>query len=357
MAMELTWSSASDAESGVEEYGVYRDGSRVGGTSDTSFEDTGLRSSTTYAYEVSAVNGAGLEGPPAGPVSAETGPDETPPPAPPRLSAEGGGATTVQLTWGEASDAESGVDVYRVYRDGTRIGEVSDTTYEDTGLAPSTSYSYEVSAVNGAGLEGDRAGPESAETEPDETAPTAPTELRARGTGATTVELTWEAASDAESGVDLYRVYRDGARVAETSDTGFEDTGLRSSTTYTYEVSAVNGAGLEGARAGPASARTDPDETPPSVPEDFSAEATGPETAELDWSPSTDPESGVESYLVYRNGWLIAEVTSTGYTDDELDEGGRYAYEVAAVNGAGLVSDRTDREVVRTPEEEEEESR
>jgi hypothetical protein len=80
------------------------------------------------------------------------------------LSATAISSTAIGLAWGAATDAESGIASYRIYRGGTLIGSSTTTTFSDAGLTPSTTYTYEVSAVNGAGLEGARAGPASATT-------------------------------------------------------------------------------------------------------------------------------------------------------------------------------------------------
>ena len=87
----------------------------------------------------------------------------------------------------------------------------------------------------------------------DGTAPTSPSGVTATGSF-TDIALSWSAASDAESGISLYKVYRDGAVVGTPSGTSFNDTGVVSGPTYSYEVSAVNGVGLEGPKAGPVAA-------------------------------------------------------------------------------------------------------
>jgi hypothetical protein len=56
--------------------------------------------------------------------------------------------------------------------------------------------------------------------------------------------------------VSRYRIYRDGVLVDSSAGTALADTGLAAATTYTYEVAAVNGAGLEGPRSQPAGATT-----------------------------------------------------------------------------------------------------
>jgi Cellulose binding domain/Fibronectin type III domain/Glycosyl hydrolases family 18 len=89
--------------------------------------------------------------------------------------------------------------------------------------------------VNGGGCDGSGGGG---------TVPGAPTNLR--GTpGSTSVSLSWTAPSGTVSG---YHVYRNGSRVASPSSTSYTDSGLASSTTYSYQVSAHNGAG-EGPRS------------------------------------------------------------------------------------------------------------
>ncbi|MFS1511409.1 glycosyl hydrolase [Chengkuizengella sp. SCS-71B] len=58
--VDLSWSASTD-NVGVTGYKVYRDGSEVGSTSSTSFQDTGLSSSTSYNYTVIALDAAGNE--------------------------------------------------------------------------------------------------------------------------------------------------------------------------------------------------------------------------------------------------------------------------------------------------------
>ena len=60
-------------------------------------------------------------------------------PTAPVLSSTGKTATTVDLAWTDEGSAEWQVD-----RDGTRIAVTSGLTYQDTGLSPSTGYTYRV---------------------------------------------------------------------------------------------------------------------------------------------------------------------------------------------------------------------
>lgn len=102
-----------------------------------------------FAQPVDTVDDVVLTGP--------AGTGTTPPPTtnpPPSAPATPGGlhstATTsssVSLAW----TASSGATSYNVYRNGTKTGSVTSTSFTDTGLAASTTFSYAVTAVNSAG--------------------------------------------------------------------------------------------------------------------------------------------------------------------------------------------------------------
>ena len=85
-------------------------------------------------------------------------PDSQPPSAPGTLTATAVSGTQINLSWGPATD-NVGVTGYRVERcQGTgctnfaQIATPAGTTYNDnTGLAPSTTYRYQVRATDGAG--------------------------------------------------------------------------------------------------------------------------------------------------------------------------------------------------------------
>ncbi|UCF19377.1 MAG: hypothetical protein JSU87_15850 [Gemmatimonadota bacterium] len=90
----------------------------------------------------------------------------------------------------------------------------------------------------------------------DLTAPSTPTDLIAAAVTSTRIDLSWSAASDPQSGISQYRVYRDGTLVGTSGPPAFSDIGLAPSTAYSYRVSAVNGDDLEGPLSDQASATT-----------------------------------------------------------------------------------------------------
>lgn len=82
-------------------------------------------------------------------LDASTG-DTTPPSAPTSLRSTGTTASSVSLAWNASTD-NVGVTGYEVYRGGTRVGTPTGTTFTDSGLSASTSYSYTVKAKDAAG--------------------------------------------------------------------------------------------------------------------------------------------------------------------------------------------------------------
>jgi chitinase len=76
-----------------------------------------------------------------------TDPGPTVPAAPSGLNVSGTTSSSVSLAW----NAVSGATGYTVYRDGTKVTAVSGTSATVTGLAASTSYSFQVTATNAAG--------------------------------------------------------------------------------------------------------------------------------------------------------------------------------------------------------------
>jgi chitodextrinase len=254
----------------IARYRLYRQTSGTPMTllSDTltgqAYRDSGLTPFTPYTYQVEALDAAGLVSPRSRPLTVRTL-DGSPPSAATNLTATARSALRIDVTWTAAVDPETGIRRYRVYRDDVLVDSTSATSYADVGLAANTAYRYFVIAVNGQGLSGPPSNAGSAKTL-DNTPPTAPSALSAVAVSTTQIDLAWLAASDPESGVVLYRIYRDGTVVGTTAALTYNDTGLTPRTTYTYVVTAVNGAGLEGPPSNSASATT---HTPPIVTGDL----------------------------------------------------------------------------------------
>ena len=77
-------------------------------------------------------------------------PDTTPPSVPNGLAGTATSGTSVALTWNASTD-NVGVASYTVFRNSSPIGTSTTTSFTDTGVSPSTTYSYAVSAKDAAG--------------------------------------------------------------------------------------------------------------------------------------------------------------------------------------------------------------
>ena len=99
---------------------------------------------------------------------------------------------------------------------------------------------------------------------PDTAPPTVPTGLTAAAVSSSRIDLSWAASTD-DRGVAGYRVYRDGAAIATTTNTAYSDSGLAPSTAYAYRLAAYDAAGNQSGQSTPASVTTLP-ATPPPTP-------------------------------------------------------------------------------------------
>lgn len=82
-----------------------------------------------------------------------------------------------------------------------------------------------------------------------------PVSLQATGIGSQSVSLKWDMPF-ADQPISSYRIYRDGKKIAETADTAYVDSKLKSDTDYEYTVSAVTKSGTETEQSQPLSVRT-----------------------------------------------------------------------------------------------------
>jgi chitodextrinase len=259
--INLTWTAATD-NIGVTGYQVERcqgvgctTFTQVGTPTGLTFSDIGRTPATSYSYRVRATDAANNASPYVGPASAVTL-DTVAPTAPGSPSATATSTSAITVTWTAATD-NVGVTGYQVERcqgagctTFAPVAVPTGLTFNDTGLAASTSYSYRVRATDAASNLGPYSVTASATTQsiPDEQAPTAPTNLVATAVSGTQINLTWTAATD-NVGVTAYQVERcQGAGcttfvpVGTPTGTSFNDTGLTVGTTYSYRVRATDAA-------------------------------------------------------------------------------------------------------------------
>jgi len=98
------------------------------------------------SFSATWVGGVNVSAPPNPPPPS----DDTTAPTPPTLTAGAVSGGSVTLTWSGATD-NVGVTSYLVFRNGVSVASPTASPYTDTGLLPSTAYSYYVKAVDAAG--------------------------------------------------------------------------------------------------------------------------------------------------------------------------------------------------------------
>jgi len=278
------------------------------------------------------------------------------PSAPSGLTSTVVSATQINLAWTASTD-NVGVTGYQVERcqgascsSFAQMATPNGTTFSDTGLAGSTSYSYRVRATDAAGnLSSFSATSTATTSSSDTTTPAAPTNLTATAASSSQINLAWTASTD-NVGVTGYRIERcqgagcsNFAQIAAPTTTTFNDTGLTASTLYSYRVRATDAANNLSGYSNTASASTPapPDTTPPTAPTNLTASAASDTRINLSWTASTD-NVGVTGYLVERcqgaaclNFVQIALPAGTTFGDTGLTASTSYSYRVRATDAAG----------------------
>jgi fibronectin type 3 domain-containing protein len=250
--IDLSWTDNSDDEDGFEIHRSLSSDSAYSlihttAADATSYSSGGLSESTTYYYRVYAKNGAGLSGYAQANATTGSASDSTPPSTPANLNATAVSSSQINLSWNVSTD-NVGVTGYKVYRGGTYLKQVADTSTSDSGLSPSTTYTYTVSAVDAAGNESSQSASDSATTQAAGSVPANPTGLNATPQSSSSISLSWNDNSNDETGFRIYRRPSSSSTYVEIDTTNanvetYTDLGLSASTTYYYRVYAYNGYG------------------------------------------------------------------------------------------------------------------
>jgi hypothetical protein len=162
VSLHLQWQDNATAESGFK---IYRGASASGdftnvGTAAAdvaSYDDTGLSSNTEYFYRVTAFNADGESDPAT--VSGKTAATATSAPsAPTGATVTNHSDSSITFGWTDTSTNENGFSIYRSQSESsgftTPLATVAAnaTSHTDTsGLVPSTTYYYRITAYNSAG--------------------------------------------------------------------------------------------------------------------------------------------------------------------------------------------------------------
>ena len=281
------------------------------------------------------------------------------PTTPTGLSKTGSTYTSINFSW-NASTPSPGCTIssYKIFRGGTQIGTSTTTSYADsTGLSAGTSYNYNVVAVDSGTNNSAQSALASFSTNPDDVAPTTPTNFKATAGTTASITLNWTASTDLPNpggvGVRGYDIFRNGASITGTptytvtggATTSYTDTSVSSSTTYSYVIVAVDNNGNPSGPSNSVSATT-PAPTcsgKPTIPSGLLQSSQSNTTIGMSWSPSTAATGCILSgYHVFSGGVKIADVTSgSSYTDSGLLPNHGYTYTVQAYDTSGHSSNQS----------------
>jgi chitinase len=184
------------------------------------------------------------------------GGDTTPPTVPTGVASPSQTSTTIALTWSASTDA-GGIQNYDVLRNGTVVGTATTTSFTDTGLPSSTSFTYTIRARDKAGNVSATSASLSVSTQGAAqctAAPTVPTGLTSPSQTSSSVSLAWNASTAANCTI-TYRVFLAGTQNTTSTTTTATVGGLAASTSFTFTVAAVTSAGTS-AQSAPISVRT-----------------------------------------------------------------------------------------------------
>ena len=330
----LTWTAATD-NTAVTGYNLYRDGTKVGTTTSTTYGYSGLTCGTGYTLGVEAYDAAGNTSTRSTlPQSTTACPDTQPPTVPANLTQTGSTTSSVTFGWVAATD-NVGVTGYGTYLGATSKGTTTATTTTISGLVCGTSYTVGVDAADAAANRSARATltATTASCPVDSQAPTAPANLATANPTGSSIGLSWSASTD-DTAVTGYRLSRDGDEVGTTTGTSYSFAGLGCGTAYSFGVEAYDAAGNTSIRSTvTASTTACPDTQAPSVPANLAE--TGDTTASVTfaWDAATD-NVAVTGYGTYLNTTSQGTTPVTNATISGLVCGTSYSVGVDAADAS-----------------------
>lgn len=230
----------------------------------------------------------------------------------------------------------------------TTEGDFPGTIIDDA-ATPGVTYDYRAKLVDGENESG-WSSVVTIKTIEEVTAPEAPANLVANAFSSSQINLSWAAPNSGGSPITGYKIERktlSGSWSVLVNNTGntstsYQDSGLPSSTTYEYRVSAINAIGTS-SPSSTATATTHIADTVPSAPTGLAATALSHKSIIIEW---ITPGSGGSPITGYRieckvgsGSWsvLVANTgnTNTSYLHDDLEIETTYTYRVNAINAIG----------------------
>lgn len=317
------------------------------GTGAASYVDNTVAANTTYYYRVSALNGAVASG------FTNTASASTVPAAPSSLVAALQTLTSINLTWVDNGNTETGFTIQRATDSGFTTGVITysvaanSTSYlNNSVIVLNATYYYRIKAFNATG---DSAWSNtSSVVVGSPKAPSAPTATASAATAnPLTITIGWKDNATNEAGFTIQRATNTAFTInlttftapakAGTGATSYVDNTVAANTTYYYRVRAFNGA-LVTAWTGRVSAST-----VPAAPSGLTGTLASIKSVTLNWTDNGLTETGFTVQRATDNLFTTGLVTYTinkantvTYANSSaVVAGTTYYYRVRAFNATG----------------------
>lgn len=283
------------------------------GANVTTYQDLGvptppLASNTTYCYRVRAEFNGSIFSDYSNKDDAKTFTAPVDIPAnPTHLIATAVSSTQIDVNWVDNANNEEAYELWRSVGDCSSFALLTDTipanstSFQDTGLTPSTLYCYKVRAKNSVGTSSFSNVDDATTFPAPTTVPNPATNLTATAISSQQIDVTW---TDNATNEDGYKIERSadancllGVGFAEVATTGpnttvFHDTGLTPSTKYCYRVRPFNAQG-NGSYSNIDDATTlDVPGVPPIAPISLQADGVTSSRIDVQFVDTADNEAG-----------------------------------------------------------------
>lgn len=272
------------------------------------------------------------------------------PAAPQALRVGSPSASTLSLTWVDASSDETGFRIERAAAEAGPFATVGTAgagaqQYTDSGLAAATRYYYRVRAQNGSG-DSDASNVDTGATLPVPSAvPNAPAELAAADPTSASLRLVWNDRSSDETGFKVEIGSSPGGSFTAAGTVGadvatFTVNGLAPATTYYFRVRATNGSGDSDASNVAAGSTLALPLQAPNAPTGLAAVNITSSSLVLTWTDASDNETGFEVERSSSGGTGFTTIATLPantprYQVHGLSPQTAYSFRLRALNGAG----------------------
>lgn len=261
-SVSFSWTASTpSAGCTLSGYHVYRGGVYQRDVTTTSFTDSGLSPNTSYSYTVSAFDTSAHTSAQSTAKVIATAADTTAPSAPANVTATATSSSQVSITWGASTDNVA-VTNYYIYRNGsatpTYTVSAGSTSYNDTNVTASTTYTYQVSATDGVNVSAKApttAVSVTTQGSTDTTAPSTPTAPAVPIVTSQSASVTWSPSTD-NVAVAGYHVYVNGVYSSDSTSNSLALSCLAPNVAYTFTIKAFDAAGNTSSTAASVSTTT-----------------------------------------------------------------------------------------------------